>query len=46
MRPTDRVSDGCGGMTFCFEFQFHGLESVGFGMVQMESFAKDVAPLL
>ncbi len=31
---------------FVLEFQFHGLESVGFGMAQMESFAKDVAPLL
>jgi len=31
---------------FVLEFQFHGLESVGFGMTQMEAFAKDVAPLL
>ena len=28
------------------EFQFHGLESVEFGMRQMEKFAREVAPLL
>ena len=28
------------------EFQFHGLESVQFGMRQMEKFAREVAPLL
>ena len=28
------------------EFQFHGLESVDFGMRQMEKFAREVAPLL
>ena len=31
---------------FVLEFQFHGLETVGFGMKQMEKFAKEVAPLL
>ncbi|MEE8211921.1 MAG: LLM class flavin-dependent oxidoreductase [Acidiferrobacterales bacterium] len=31
---------------FVVEFQFHGLESVSFGMRQMERFARDVAPLL
>lgn len=31
---------------FVLEFQFHGLESVSFGMKQMEAFAKDVIPLL
>ena len=31
---------------FLIEFQFHGLESVSFGMEQMETFARDVAPLL
>ncbi|MCP4187068.1 MAG: LLM class flavin-dependent oxidoreductase [Gammaproteobacteria bacterium] len=31
---------------FVLEFQFHGLESVSFGMAQMEAFAKDVVPLL
>jgi len=31
---------------FVLEFQFHGLETVGFGMAQMEKFAKEVAPLL
>jgi probable F420-dependent oxidoreductase len=31
---------------FVVEFQFHGLESVSFGMKQMEIFARDVAPLL
>ncbi len=31
---------------FVVEFQFHGLESVMFGMEQMETFAAEVAPLL
>jgi probable F420-dependent oxidoreductase len=31
---------------FVVEFQFHGLESVSAGMAQMETFAKEVAPLL
>ena len=31
---------------FVTEFQFHGIESVPFGMKQMEIFARDVAPLL
>lgn len=31
---------------FVVEFQFHGLESVRFGMDQMEKFAAEVAPLL
>jgi alkanesulfonate monooxygenase len=31
---------------FVVEFQFHGLESVSFGMTQMEAFARDVIPLL
>ena len=31
---------------FVLEFQFHGLESVTFGMRQMEKFAKEVGPLL
>ena len=31
---------------FVVEFQFHGLETVSFGMKQMETFARDVAPLL
>ena len=31
---------------FLIEFQFHGLEPVSFGMEQMETFARDVAPLL
>lgn len=31
---------------FLIEFQFHGLESVSFGMEQMEAFARDVVPLL
>ena len=31
---------------FVVEFQFHGLETVDFGMAQMETFAKEVVPLL
>ncbi len=31
---------------FVVEFQFHGLETVDFGMAQMKTFAKEVAPLL
>lgn len=31
---------------FVVEFQFHGLETVDFGMRQMETFAREVAPLL
>ena len=31
---------------FLIEFQFHGLESVSFMMEQMETFARDVVPLL
>jgi len=31
---------------FVVEFQFHGLETVGFGMRQMEKFVAEVAPLL
>lgn len=31
---------------FVLEFQFHGLESVSFGMKQMEKFAMEVVPLL
>ena len=31
---------------FVVEFQFHGLETVAFGMEQMRAFARDVVPLL
>lgn len=31
---------------FVVEFQFHGLETVDFGMRQMEAFAREVVPLL
>jgi len=31
---------------FVVEFQFHGLETVGFAMGQMEKFAEEVGPLL
>ena len=31
---------------FVVEFQFHGLETVEFGMRQMETFAREVGPLL
>jgi alkanesulfonate monooxygenase SsuD/methylene tetrahydromethanopterin reductase-like flavin-dependent oxidoreductase (luciferase family) len=31
---------------FVLEFQFHGVETVAFGMRQMERFAREVAPLL
>ena len=31
---------------FVTEFQFHGLETVSFGMKQMEKFASEVGPLL
>ena len=31
---------------FVVEFQFHGLETVSFGMRQMERFAREVGPLL
>lgn len=31
---------------FVLEFQFHGLETVAFGMKQMETFAREVGPLL
>ena len=31
---------------FVVEFQFHGLETVDFGMGQMETFVREVGPLL
>ncbi len=31
---------------FVVEFQFHGQETVAFGMKQMERFARDMGPLL
>jgi alkanesulfonate monooxygenase SsuD/methylene tetrahydromethanopterin reductase-like flavin-dependent oxidoreductase (luciferase family) len=31
---------------FVVEFQFHGIETVAFGMEQMKAFARDVVPLL
>ena len=37
---------GAGISHFLVEFQFHGLEPVAFGMKQMETFAREVVPLL
>jgi len=31
---------------FVVEFQFHGLETVDFGMAQMKKFVQEVVPLL
>lgn len=47
-RCAERIGalSGAGVDHFVVEFQFHGLETVGFGMRQMEKFANEVAPLL
>ena len=41
-----RALQAAGVWQFVLEFQFHGLETVGFGMKQMEKFVREVAPLL
>ncbi len=41
-----RALQAAGVWHFVLEFQFHGLETVEFGMRQMEKFVREVAPLL
>ncbi len=41
-----RTLSAAGVSHFVVEFQFHGLETVDFGMRQMKRFAEEVAPLL